>query len=75
MCFKNFAPNPNTASPAAPIAASFANNSATSPGVLSCNPATYSVASSAALPAAAPAPVPADIIPSCLVLVCFKPGY
>ena len=67
--------NPNTASPAAPIAASFANNSASSPGVLSCRPATYSVASSADLPIAAPAPVPADITPNCFKLICLSPGY
>ena len=69
-----FPASPNNASPLAPIAASFANNSASSPGVFFCNPATYSVASSADLPSAAPAPVPADITPNCFKLMCFSPG-
>jgi len=62
--FNSFPPSPNKASPPAPIAASVANNSASSPGVFSCSPATYSIPSSIPLPPAAPTPVPAEIVPS-----------
>ena len=70
----NFPPKPNKASPPAPIAASVANNSASSPGVFSCKPATYSKDSSIALPPAAPTPVPAETTPNWPTLIFFNPA-
>ena len=71
MYFNSLPPSPKIASPPAPIAASVASKLASSPGVLSCSPAAYSIPSSTPLPVAAPRPVPAEILPISPIVLVF----